>query len=1484
MAQNRIIFEVVAEGKNLKVVQRDVEAIAEGVTKTGAARDKAGTSQRDYNKREKAIYQGNLASAKSFSKLSESIAGSGSSALVNAYATLAANLFAATAAFRVFKDAADIANVEKGLEFIGNELGTNLGKTAKALQEVTAYGISSAEAMRSVALATKSGFSEKQILGLGKVAKGASIALGRDMTDAMSRLTRGVAKLEPEILDELGIIVRLDEATRKYASALGKTSKELTASQRVQAFANAVTEQGLKAYGNLADAIDTSPFDKFSAALSNNSKDLLKWINSAAGLGGALEYLAGSAWAMAGVAVTFLGSISRQLLPVLFKMPVAMAEAAISTKNNSAELLKGTIANTKFEKSLASVVTGVKDGSLTRGDIINKISAVVKARDSAAKKLESAQRGLAAGRKGSSNERVLEYQEQLNVSNKVLKQLNETVEDNAAASRKMTAANSIAAASNLEVRNSWKLLKEAVAGHHKDLIAANKTFVRTRVGLLAVATSVRAVGAAFLTLIPYIGILLAFGPMLIDWFQKTFLPESEMEKKEKEIKEFSETVKENLSHIPKSIAQFELNYKDPGFERTAAGIKLLSGLMSSLSSETSRIITETRVKYAAVAEENTVKFREKLEELQDIQQNIAENPWLFTIRKGIEDIFPALDWLIEKTRLWNWLNVETADSLIERRKEVLDLQKKTREDTAGSQREIIAGMQTAIDSLTRQVRSSSLGRYDSAAAGIVEALEQKRAALEKLKEKVGTPGVDNDIDKIQINIDEITRQIKFVEDAYTGAGSAIERVNQAIFNYNKRADTPFTPIIAEVTELKNRLNSGELTEAGLIKDLKILKENLGPELIKALGTTNIDAFLNKLLDTEDKIRNLNANVGEFESKKKAIESLGIDNRAVAEEIVVLEQQILDTKIEALRVERDSFANDSKKKELQLQINALKDEKMVTSLKLLEVDKEIEVIQKRMFENLRTEVELIEQKAKFTRDLAELFNYTDTSSTAKNEFKLAKQSLANKKSIYLVEQQLDRDKFERERDSHIEQLDAMLKYEREKRKKDQDRINSLEKIRSVAQASYEAESAHLDNIRDKRLELMELEERALNLKYLKLKPPEVGGSSVNFLSKYNDLENFKDAAKDAFEVGDITKLEARLLILGKTLEVFRNQFSEVMSEFGTKGELANSIYQLSEVVTTSFLQAFNSISTIFEQVRIKFATEVFTMGDAWDKMDWKEKTAVVAQGLNFGAKILSGFSAVMQAASADRVAGIDSEIAAEQKRDGKSAASVAKIQALEAKKEKAQRKAFETKKKMTMAEIVMATAAAIMEYAKIPVYGWIMAAAVAALGAAQLAVVAGSSYQGGGSSISSPSGPKAISVGERSNKVDVSKRATSGELSYLQGDAGIGNNANKFRTAFVGTRHRASGGYIVGEQGPELFTPEVPGVITPSSEIKASNPVNVTFQISAIDASNMKQMLDNQKGNIIDMIRQAANSHGEQFLESVDTMSLAPVRTGYGRLA
>ena len=78
---------------------------------------------------------------------------------------------------------------------------------------------------------------------------------------------------------------------------------------------------------------------------------------------------------------------------------------------------------------------------------------------------------------------------------------------------------------------------------------------------------------------------------------------------------------------------------------------------------------------------------------------------------------------------------------------------------------------------------------------------------------------------------------------------------------------------------------------------------------------------------------------------------------------------------------------------------------------------------------------------------------------------------------------------------------------------------------------------------------------------------------------------------------------------------------------------------------------------------------------------------------------------------------------------------------------------------------------------------------------------------------------------------------------------------------------ASGAPItVGEQGPEVV---VPADIIPNESMGSMGGTNITLNISAIDGQSVATMFNDNQGNIIQMIRDAANENGTDFLPTVD---------------
>ena len=259
------------------------------------------------------------AAARDFAAQSQGLGG-----LVRLYATYAANIYAAGAAFRALSEAMNTANMVRGLDQIGAASGKALGSLSKRLVEATDGAVSLREAMTAVAQTSASGMTSNNILKLGTVAQKASQALGVNMSDALSRLSRGITKIEPELLDELGIFVKVDMANEKYARSLGKSVSALTEFERRQAFANEVLDQANTKFGKID--IPTNPYDKLAASIKNLSLKALDLVN--VGLGPVIKLLAESPTALA-VALAGIGAvIVKTALPAIGQFKEGLKKGA----------------------------------------------------------------------------------------------------------------------------------------------------------------------------------------------------------------------------------------------------------------------------------------------------------------------------------------------------------------------------------------------------------------------------------------------------------------------------------------------------------------------------------------------------------------------------------------------------------------------------------------------------------------------------------------------------------------------------------------------------------------------------------------------------------------------------------------------------------------------------------------------------------------------------------------------------------------------------------------------------------------------------------------------------------------------------------------------------------------------------------------------------------------------------------------------------
>lgn len=323
------------DAKNLNKELERAQNLISG-TKTGnqAARRAGltpgmeGPEVRDYNV-SRGVSGGGGASARDFADQARGLGG-----LVRLYATWAANIFAVSAAFNALRDSMSTEMMVRGLDQLGAATGMAMGGIAKDFARASDGAISLREAMEATAKAMSSGMSQQQFMQLGAVAKGASQALGINMSDAVSRLTRGITKLEPELLDELGIFTKVGKATEDYARSIGKAEAQLTDFERRQAFANAVLKEGSEKFGAIAQ--EANPYDKLLAELKNTAQNILSVVNALitpiAKLLADNTNLIGAAIALAAFKLT------KQALPELGRWQKGLKDAAEDAKERAKEI------------------------------------------------------------------------------------------------------------------------------------------------------------------------------------------------------------------------------------------------------------------------------------------------------------------------------------------------------------------------------------------------------------------------------------------------------------------------------------------------------------------------------------------------------------------------------------------------------------------------------------------------------------------------------------------------------------------------------------------------------------------------------------------------------------------------------------------------------------------------------------------------------------------------------------------------------------------------------------------------------------------------------------------------------------------------------------------------------------------------------------------------------------------------------------------
>ncbi|HUV64837.1 MAG TPA: hypothetical protein VMW24_13140, partial [Sedimentisphaerales bacterium] len=196
----------------------------------------------------------------------------------------------------------EIAPVQRAFDSLSRSIGSTADVMISKLRPATLGLMSDFDLMKQLNQAVALGVAtdEKQMSKLTSSAVKLGRALGLDVNRAMESLVTGIGRQSRLMLDNLGIIVKAEDAYERYAKGLGKTSDKLTEQERKAAFTAAAMEALDKAVAklgnqqesagdkmaqawvrvqNLIDNFVTSPaFGHLLTGLMDLAEDVLKFI------------------------------------------------------------------------------------------------------------------------------------------------------------------------------------------------------------------------------------------------------------------------------------------------------------------------------------------------------------------------------------------------------------------------------------------------------------------------------------------------------------------------------------------------------------------------------------------------------------------------------------------------------------------------------------------------------------------------------------------------------------------------------------------------------------------------------------------------------------------------------------------------------------------------------------------------------------------------------------------------------------------------------------------------------------------------------------------------------------------------------------------------------------------------------------------------------------------------------------------------------
>jgi hypothetical protein len=1549
MAQTeQTTFIVEAIGKGFELVAQKLDKTQKKVKQQGDTFEKTSGKVDKYGRRMRGAADMSSNATKNFSKMQQGMEGGGSGGLVRAYALLAANVFALSAAFGILSRAAQVDTLVESMKQLEVVSGQSIRSVARDLQEAAGFGMDFANAMRSTSLALSAGFESEQILQLGVVARNAAVSLGRNLPDALDRIFRGVIKVEPELLDEIGLFVRVNEAAAKFASSIGVAAGELTEFQKRQAFLNESLDQGTKKFAAFSE-VEIDPFARLATVFADFTQDALTFIGQV--IKPIVSFIANNSTALAGVFIAVGGALLRMVIPAMGQFALSSAAAAEQALQDSKEhtaaaaeriaLLKAeqvelanvTEASNKrsieeararsSEKPVGLKVGGRKASRKLELDLQNqeikgkeRLALVEKRILDIETNRGKAQRMRKTGMKEELKD--LKTERDLLLQNlKIEQKRNE--ESNfvgpqqpfkpgkgtlAEREAMMMAKNAAKAQATASVAATTEFMgfgagmasvSDAAAVYQAKLAAAgfettilgvkvstlsakfpmlSGAFAATgtaanflkaglfRLGLMAtvVGVQIQAALAPLMPLLLPLTLLISLGPSLLKLFGFFSEEQSALKEANKGAAESFELLTKKIEHATQSIR----DYSDPDKGLNFKGIV-----------EATLALKETNLDVMTALDEQIDAFEKYKDETNIIVQGINRAFSFIFNDTAQQQIRANTDALIKS------IQTEGNDLTAEMQKLVTKLTKMESGQISSNETQRNELRQQIIDRGELEVKA-----FKNVKSSIDGAIDSARAFGDSLITKT-------QVDKPLATFKQITSSIQ------NAAISEKERKTllDAVVN-----DTAILSMLTE-DQRKSLKAAGEDSKERLIV-LEDIEESFARQqelIIRQKTETQRLVALQKQISKIGKLAADFAQVNfQITNQRRKLEGEGLkrDFQRKVTQTGLTEERVRELSTMGSLVGREKELGLTKEQIAQVQtaISAMVtlqtfelDEQVRLSTEFLDIAKARAQADAKI---LATQINLTKEIDKGARIQAKIDARAKRGSSR----------LTGSEEITLLKDAEDRRRASRAEDKRIQELLAGIDFDIVKAQ--------MEVLKERAKILADEQVLELQKKRDARIAFLETQphttsrglksDAALELeRLLKEGPIQNNFDEQGFEDQLNTITNAKknavEAVGTAFENETKTFKQSIIDILNK--QIAGSTAGEDMLGLSNIFDTFQTAMTLTDDEGKPLLDSEIEQVKLFETVILNFAqtmTSIFGEQGAFAAALGTASANLTAIGTSFittfenaktggevveaiGTAVAASLAQVSQLFSAynqQQIAEVDSLIEAEKRRDGKSKESLARIAQMEKKKENLKRKEFETNKKLMMAQTVASTAAGIAAALPLlvpPTTGLATAliGMIGAMGAAQLAIISKLKYNAAPSS-AADSMPTSLTIGNRSNRVDVSQQTTAGELNYLRGGRTTGGGLGGAGGA-MGRRGYADGGIVVGERGPEVISPSSSVDITPNFALGGGE-TNVNFTIQAMDASGVEDVLTNQRGNIIRMIREAANENGERFLETVDTQT------------